>query len=161
MTPFKAGDIGAETNGSTVARLIQFGQRLRRKPGYRWNHIFVVTDDNGSTIEALGRGVVASTVGTRTVLNLGCPAGVDPVKVVDSARSYLGRRYNYIGVVALGVDALLGTNLRWRHNALFCSELGVLALQAGGWPSPKDASEMYPADVVDDLAHLLGTRSGG
>lgn len=149
---WRAGDIGAETNGSRLARLIQLGQRLRRSPSWRWNHIFVVVDDQGGTIEAQGSGVVRSSVGTRTVINLGCPAGVDRLEVVAAARRELGVKYNYLGVILLGVDCVFGTNLHWHSQRVrFCSELAVTALKAGGWRSPRYASETKPADLVDEL----------
>ncbi len=150
---WRPGDLGAETNSSFVARLIQFGQVLHGNRHWHWNHIFVVTTAAGDTVEAMGRGVARGRVGDRKVLNLGCPPGVDRQKVVAFAESKVGVLYNYLGVVLLGIDALFHTRFHTKaRGPLFCSELGAEALAAGGWTSSKSAALEYPADLVDALS---------
>lgn len=155
MTAWRAGDIGATTGSAFVSRLIQTGQRLHGDPFYEWNHIFVVVDSDGGTVEALGRGVARSNVaGHGETLNLGCPDGVDRAKVVEFAVSKLGTEYGYFDDVLLGVDCLTRARLCWRGDSLICSELGALALMAGGWRSPLPAALTMPADLVAALSAL-------
>lgn len=153
MTEWRAGDIGAEHNGSLLAKLIQTGQRLSGDRQWQWNHIFVVATDQGGTIEADSRGVGRSNVGSRACVKLRFPDGVDRAKVVAAAEAAVGTKYNYVGVVLLGIDCLLGTKFHSHGSTLFCSELGARALKAGGWRCKWLASEIKPADLVD----LLGT----
>lgn len=150
--PWQAGDIGAERNSSALARLIQVGQFVYGDRHWRWNHIFVVTDDNGGTVEALGAGVVRSTVGDRTVINLGCPPGVDRLKVVEFAVSKVGTPYDFLDDVLLGFDCLPPhTELHTDGRRLICSELGCEALIAGGWESPRKPALTKPGDLIDAL----------
>ena len=154
---WRPGDIGVERNGSFLARLIQTGQRLNGDTHWVWNHAFVVVDDKGATIEAQAAGVVRGSVGTRDVLNLGCPAGVDRLEVVSYAKSRLGTPYDFWDDVVLGVNCLFGTKFRGADNhRLICSELAALALRAGGWVPPMPTWLIKPADLADEL---LGTKS--
>lgn len=146
------GDIGAERNNSKLARLIQAGQLLWGDRNWHWNHIFVVTDSDGGTIEAAGRGVVRSNVGNRDVIKLRFPDGVERSKVVAFATSKLGTPYDYWADVVLGIDCLFHTRLRGEsQRRLICSELGALALRAGGWTPPIPTWLIKPGDLVDEL----------
>ena len=153
MVSWERGDIGAERNGSFLARLIQFGQLLYGDRNWRWNHIFVVTDSAGSTVEAVGKGVCRGTVAGRDVVKLRFPEGVDREKVAAFAESKLGVKYDYWDDVLLGVDCLPPKTQF--HTAdgdrLICSELGAEALAAGGWVSPKLPALTKPGDLVDEL----------
>lgn len=147
---WQAGDIGAADGTALVSRLIQFGQYIHGDPFWRWNHIFIVTDSLGNTIEATGRGVTRSNVSEhKNTVNLGCPA--DRSKVVEFAESQVGIEYGYLNDVLLGMDCLLGWKWSWRGDSLICSELGALALEAGGWTSPIAPSLTMPADLVREL----------
>ena len=153
MTVWRAGDIGATRGSGFAARLIRFGQRLHGDRYYRWNHIFVVVDDQGGTVEAGGHGVERSNVSKHPeTLNLGCPAGVDRARVAGLAVSKLGVEYGYLDVVLLGIDCLTGAELHLRRgDSLICSQLGALALIAGGWHSPLPPALTMPADLVAAL----------
>lgn len=153
MSTWLPGDIGATTGPAAVSRLIQMGQRLHGDRFYKWNHIFVVVDSTGGTVEALGHGVARSSLMDHgQVLHLGCPAGVDRARVVEFALSKLGVEYGYLDDVLLGVDCLTRARLCWRGDSLICSELGALALEAGGWRSPLPAALTMPADLVAALS---------
>lgn len=156
-TVWRAGDIGAASGNAGVSRLIQTGQRLRGDQYWKWNHIFVVVGDAGQTLEATGNGVAKGHVLRHDqTLNLGCPAGVDRAKVVEYAWSRYGVEYGYVDVVLLGFDCLTHARLRWRGDSLICSELGALALMAGGWASPLPAALTMPADLVAGLTLTKG-----
>lgn len=149
---WRAGDIGAASGTAFVSKLIQTGQRWHGDPDWRWNHIVVVVDDNGNTVEATGSGVTRGHVDRHDlILNLGCPAGVDRAKVVGFAVAHLGVEYGYFDDVLLGVDCLTRARLCWRGDSLICSELGALALKAGGWVSSLPAALTMPADLVRSL----------
>lgn len=142
------GDIGAVSGSAFLSRTIQLGQRLHGDAYWRWNHIFVVVDSDGGTVEAAANGVVRSNVANHgTTLNLGCPTGVDRAKVTEYAVSQLGVEYGYLDVALMGVDCLTHARLHWRGDSLICSELGALALAAGGWTLPEPAALVMPADL--------------
>lgn len=149
---WRAGDIGAASGIAFTDRLIQFGQLLRRDRFWQWNHIFIVVDDNGGTIEAGGNGVARGHVADHpTSLNLGNP--VDRLLTIGFVTRKLGVPYGYLDVVLLGIDCLFGSRLHWRlGKAVICSELASQALIAAGWKSPQAPSLMKPADVVAALA---------
>lgn len=145
------GDIAVETGPSKVDRLIQFGQRIHGCKLWQWNHAIVVINAAGDTIEAGGHGIVRGTIGSRDVAKLRFPAGVDRERVVMFAATQLGVKYNYPGVVLLGVDCLFDTKLHSHGKTMFCSELAAAALNAGGWHSPLIPARTMPADLADEL----------
>lgn len=154
---WEPGDIGVTTGTATISRLIQTGQRIHGDAFWKWNHAFVVVDEAGNTVEALGRGVVCSNVANHgEQLNLGCPAGVDRLKVVEFALSKIGDDYSYTGDVCMGVDCLLRTKLHVHsQHSEFCSELAAEALEAGGWVSPTLPALTMPSTLV---ANMQGFR---
>lgn len=154
---WRAGDVGATTGKAFTSKLIQTGQRWHGDQFWKWNHIFVVVDDDGNTVEALGRGVARGHVSDHgETLNLGCPAGVDRLKVCAFAVAHLRIEYGYTDVCLLGFDCLTHSRLCWRGDSLICSELGALALIAGGWKSPLAAALTMPADLVAGLTLTKG-----
>lgn len=156
-TVWRAGDIGAASGKAVVSRLIQTGQRWRGDQYWKWNHIFVVVDKAGNTVEATGSGVARGHVDrSDQTLNLGCPAGVDRFKVAAYAMAQLGIEYGYLDVALLGFDCLTHARLCWRGDSLICSELGALALKAGGWVCPLPAALTMPADLVAGLTLTKG-----
>jgi hypothetical protein len=146
------GDIVAETNSSFLARLIQLGQWLWGNRNWRQNHILIVVNAQGGTIEAQAAGVVRSTVGTRKLTKLRFPDGVERDKVVAYAEYRLGTPYDYWDDVALGIDCVFRTHFRDTDSKkLICSELGALALSAGGWRHHLPTWQYKPGDLADEL----------
>jgi hypothetical protein len=153
MTTFwTPGDIGVTTGPDFVSRLIQFGQHIHGDAYWKWNHAFIVVDSQGGTIEAQGAGVVHSNVSTHgEMLNLGCPDGVDRLKVVGYAVSRVKTKYSYPDVVLMGIDCLTHARLSW-GGGVICSQLAAECLMEGGWQGLKqDAADTMPADLVDQM----------
>src|SRR5260370_272772 len=89
---WQRGDIGATTGPDFVSRLIQTGQRIHGDAYWKWNHIFIVIDDAGNTVEALANGVCKSNVANhKEQFNLGCPLETDRERVANYATSKLNR----------------------------------------------------------------------
>jgi hypothetical protein len=146
----QAGDIGLCHGTGLLDRTIEFGEKLRGAGSYsQWSHAFVVVSNGGDTIEARSRGVVRSTVGShgKALRIFDCPAGVDRDAVVAKAVESLGIEYGYLQDVLLGIDCLTHWKLHVRGDALFCSELAAICLQAGGWKCPMPPSLVMPSTL--------------
>lgn len=147
------GDIGVTTGSTLTDRVIQLGQHLHGDgAASKWNHAFVIVDNDGGTIEAQAAGVVRSEVSRHPHHVLfECPAGVNRAEVVKFAIQQLGTEYDWIDIVALGIDCLLHTKLHEHTDAWICSELAAAALIAGGWKPPLQPALTMPADLFSEL----------
>ena len=144
---FNPGDVLLVHSGG-FGRVIGLGEAIRGA-GAEWTHAALIVSSAGVTIEAGSSGVGYSSVANHPVhLVLPCPAGVIRRIVLAEARSFVGYKYNYGDLVALGLDCLLGTGFHDSDSGqLICSELVARCLVAGGWKSPKRPSRMMPSDL--------------
>jgi hypothetical protein len=158
----RPGDVMLAHASGTLSSLIAVGERLRLRhlhTGLGWlpTHAGIITDADGSTIEATSAGVVRSSVAAHQRWTyLPCPEGVDRAKVVTCAASMLGWRYDWHDLVDLGVDCLTGAHLHdVAAHQVICSELAALSLVAGGWHCPKAPGEVMPSDLFEWLSPEL------
>lgn len=97
-----------------------------------WSHCAIVDGDQVIEAAALG-GVRARPLAdlvaesSRTAV-LEIPAR-DPASVIAAARSQVGKPYDWMGVIGIGVRRRWQDNDRW-----FCSELIAWAFERSGWP---------------------------
>lgn len=152
------GDLGAAHGTAFTDRLIQTGQRIHGDAFWKWNHVFVVVDDSGGTIEAGGHGLApGNVINHPSALRLPVPTGVcrnDVVKYAQ-AKLALGVKYGYVDVVLMGVDCLTHARLSWGSN-MICSQFGAECWIAGGFAGwSLDPADMMPADVVAQATKSL------
>jgi hypothetical protein len=146
MTVVSAGSIGFARTTGIMGRLIRLGEWLKFRQS-EFNHMFIVSDgvdEKGEPliIQATIRGVTGSaplnTVapgGQFVILTL--PAGVDPQKVLEFAKSQIGTEYGVLTILAIALDIL---SFSWvpafmgsRKPSWICSGLSCEALRFGGW----------------------------
>lgn len=150
---YEPGDIFLTHSNTFYGWLIRFGERIRDgKAASAWNHAGVIVDSSGTTVEAVGRGVVVSHMSAHphsVVIDAGMTPQ-DREQVVSFAKSCVGAEYGYLDVVSIGFRILLRhTPTLHTTDSLICSELAARALEHGGWICPKlDTSEVMPSDLA-------------
>lgn len=151
MTQYLPGTIGVSHSPGVLGRLIRTGEWLHGdgRHASRWNHAYVIVNENGDTIEAGSKGVVNNNVTEHPDrLIIGSPPGVDRAKVVEYAYSHLGVEYGYGTDVLLGFDCITRLKLHLHTDSLICSQLAALCLEFGGWALPEEASLIMPSTLV-------------
>lgn len=99
-----------------------------------WSHVGIVDPRTGHVIEAVaGRGVIQrrldDVIATSSRYELVALPASNPAAVIDAALQQLGKRYDWWGVIGLGVRR------QWQQDdAWFCSELAASAFAAAGEP---------------------------
>jgi hypothetical protein len=151
-----------------IGRAIRIGEWLRYRRGDTYNHVAILdeyvapsdADPYWTVIQAEAHGV---TRGARldTVAPGGfyCivqpPAGADPEKVLEFARSQVGRRYGWVTIASVIVTLLVPFrffDVMW-PDTWICSAVGAECLRAGGWfRSWPDVYQVLPSELWEQMA---------
>ena len=148
----RAGDFLLVHSTGVFPWLIRVGERLHFKgKGSQWSHAALIVSDDGKTIEAQARGVVASTVSAHSVCQV-VDSGLSDAgrqQVCRFAASCLGDEYGYLTLASIVLDLLTPSFLTFRRpKTLICSELVARSLEHGGWICPDlDTSQVMPSDL--------------
>lgn len=155
---FMPGTLVEFEGNAWTDKLIKFGERLRGKKGSQFSHMGIIVDMDGGTVEAVGRGIVKSRVGSRTYKILD-PFHPDDKLAYISCVTYARWcanpkrnskiKYGYLTIISIAIDLIFGGKFSFRSgNTLICSELAAKAAEHGGWICPKlDTSHVMPSDM--------------
>lgn len=149
---YRPGDIALVRNRGIVDLLIRWGTRSR------YNHVRLITDADGSTVEALAKGASRGHVQPGDVVVRPPLTVAEAAKIPHLASWLLGTHYGFLDVAALGL-AQFGITLPSvkrriaRPDRLFCSQLVDYVWTEAGFHAFNDGRE--PQDVSPgDLADL-------
>lgn len=144
------------THGNTwQSKLIQIGQSLRVDKQYcYWNHMAIITDDQGSLVEALNSGVCKTNLSNYQpkeycVLRLQDATDFDRAQMVRWAEKQVGKRYGWITILSLGLSLLTGLKFNFGIDGqMICSGLVAQALFKGNDDFDRALDHMTPADMA-------------
>lgn len=154
---FQPGDIFFVRGDDLFCRAIHLGQRLRfrgRDRGYAaWNHVGIIIDDLGHTVEAFSSGVTTGDlhhyleVYYKVVDVKMSPE--DREQAVNFAERSLNEGYGWFTIVSICLSLLTGTRFSFGFDGEeVCSGLVARALERGWSVFPRDASHLVPADLA-------------
>jgi len=150
----RIGDYGVVSSNGFFAKLIKLGTVSR------WNHAFIYIG-NGQIVEANPTGVTVSPVANypRIAWNMHEELSDDQrAKIVDHAKSAVGRPYNFGIIVMLAFRAVgvkifphVLINYLARHEGYICSELVAECYAEAGFPICQEADLCNPGDLAERL----------
>lgn len=118
-----------------------------------WNHVGLVVDGFGSTIEAFSSGVKYGSLARYRALDYayvstGLSAD-DREQAVGFAESCLNSGYDWVTIASIGLSLLTGARVSVGYDGHeICSGLVARALERGWAVFPRDASHLTPADLA-------------
>lgn len=154
------GDFILTHGDSFYSKLIRFGQRLRfhgKNAGFaHWNHAAMIVGEDGSIIEALGRGVLRRNLsnykGTEYhLVHFGhdIASDDDREQVVKFAEWTMGQEYGWVTIVSIALSLLSGLNFSFGFDGQsICSGLVARALERTNVIFDRSPSHIMPADLA-------------
>jgi uncharacterized protein YycO len=151
------GDFLLVSTTGILAKFIRFGQFLRyhgkMKPFAHWNHAAMVIDEDGSIVEAVGRGVVISNISeykdveyyyVSTHLNK-----QSREQVVAASKNFVKDKYGFVTIISIAMELLTGIKIQFNaSNSIICSAVVSQSLWAGGIIFDRNPYQMMPADLA-------------
>ena len=151
------GDFVLVSSKGILAKFIKFGQFIRyhgeMKPFSKWNHAVMVIDEDGSIIEAVGRGVVISNISeykdveyyyVSTNLNK-----QNRDQTVAACKNFLKDKYGWVTILSIAMELLSGIKIQFTNsNTMICSAVVGQSLWAGGIIFDTNPYQMMPADLA-------------
>ena len=151
------GDFILVSSKGILAKLIRFGQFIRyhgkMKPFSYWNHAAMIIDEEGTIIEAIGRGVVTNSIEdykdveyyyVSTKLNK-----QSRDQTVAACKSFLKDKYGWLTILSIAFELLSGVKLQFTNsNTMICSAVVGQSLWAGGIIFNANPYQMMPADLA-------------
>jgi len=152
------GDFLLVSTTGILAKFIRFGQFLRyhgkMKPFAHWNHAAMVIDEDGTIVEAVGRGVVTSNISeyknveyyyVTTKLNK-----QSRDQTVAACKSFVKDKYGFVTIISIALELLTGIKIQFNSsNSMICSAVVAQSLWAGGYIFDRNPYQMMPADLAD------------
>jgi hypothetical protein len=147
----QAGDIALVHNSGIVDDLIRWGTRSR------YNHVRLIVDDKGNTVEALAHGAQRGHVRPGDLVVSPPMLAIQRHRIPSIATHLLGTPYGFLDVAALGL-AQFGITLPSvkrriaRPDRLFCSQLVDYAWSLAGYHAFTDGrtpQDVSPGDLAD------------
>lgn len=155
---YTPGDIVLCHSTTKLGKLIRFGESLR-DPGVdsHWNHAAIISDADGTMIEAVGKGVRKGSLAAYPD-HIIIPSRLSPEDTAQAlafAESCVGTEYGYLTAASIGLNLLVPWFIHFQSgDTLICSQLVARALEHGGWICPKlDTSHVMPSDLAKWLLH--------
>ena len=156
-TKFTPGDFILVSTNGIAAKLIRFGQFTRyhgkMKPFSKWNHAAMIVDENGTIIEAVGRGVSYGNISeykdveyylVSTKLNK-----QSRDQAIIACKSFLKDKYGWFTIASISLELLTGIKLQFSlNNSMICSAVVAQSLWAGGVIFDRNPYQMMPADLA-------------
>jgi hypothetical protein len=154
---YRPGDFILTHHTTIPAKLIRIGQSIRYhgrlKPYSYWNHTAIIIDEDGSLIEAVGRGVSYGHIRdyeeveyylVHTKLNK-----QSQTQAVEAAKSFLNDAYGWFTILSLTVELLTGIKIQvTQSNTAICSTVVAMSLWAAGFIFDSNPMQMMPADLA-------------
>jgi len=154
---YTPGDFILTHHDTAPAKVIRLGQFIRYHGDMReyahWNHCALVVDEDGTLIEAVGRGWVYGHIDeykdveyyyVRTKLN-----EQSRNQTVAAAKSFLNDKYGWMTIASITLELLTGIKLQFTNqNTMICSAVVGQALWAGGFIFDSNPYQMMPADLA-------------
>ena len=154
---FNPGDFILVSTDGILAKFIRFGQFIRyhgkMKPFSTWNHAAMIIDEEGTIIEAVGRGVSYGHIDeykdveyylVSTKLNK-----QSRDQAVTACKSFLKEQYGWLTIASITLELLTGIKLQFSiNNSMICSSVVAQSLWAGGVVFNRNPYQMMPADLA-------------
>lgn len=154
VTDPQPGDFILTHNSTWSAKLVQFGQKLRYRGAdsryARWNHTALIVDNQGSIIEAIGRGISQTHLSDYKpteyyVVHIDA-SDEDRQEVVAFARACLGESYGWLTLVSIALSLLSGAKFSFGLDGQqICSGLVARSLERTNAIFLPDTSHITPA----------------
>lgn len=154
---FNPGDFILVSTTGILAKFIRFGQFIRyhgkMKPFSTWNHAAMIVDEEGTIIEAVGRGVRYAHIDeyknveyylVNTKLN-----SQSRNQAVAACKSFIKDKYGWFTIVSIAIELITGIKLQFSlNNSMICSAVVGQSLWAGGVIFNRNPYQMMPADLA-------------
>ena len=154
---FNPGDFILVSTTGVLAKFIRFGQFVRYHGDMKtfafWNHTAMIVDENGTIVEAVGRGVRYAHIDeykdveyylVNTKLNK-----QSREQVVAACRSFVKDKYGWLTIASIATELLTGIKLQFSlNNSMICSAVVAQSLWAGGIIFNRNPFQMMPADLA-------------
>jgi uncharacterized protein YycO len=153
---FEPGDFILTKSSGILGKLIRTGQLIRFKGKYaKWTHAALIVGQDGSLIEARGRGVVRSHISAYRkndyhLIRLGEIADErDRQKMVNFAEWCLRYEYGHLTIVSISLCLITGWKFLFgMDRRIICSALVARALERTRVIFDKNPSFIMPADLA-------------
>ena len=154
---FNPGDFILVSTNGILAKFIRFGQFIRyhgkMKPFSTWNHAAMIIDEEGTIIEAVGRGVRYAHIDeykdveyylVNTKLN-----SQSRTQAVAACKSFVKEKYGWFTIASITIELITGIKLQFSlNNSMICSAVVGQSLWAGGVIFDRNPYQMMPADLA-------------
>jgi len=154
---FNPGDFILVSTNGILAKFIRFGQFIRyhgkMKPFSTWNHAAMIIDEEGTIIEAVGRGVRYAHIDeykdveyylVNTKLN-----SQSRTQAVAACKSFVKEKYGWFTIASITIELITGIKLQFSlSNSMICSAVVGQSLWAGGVIFDRNPYQMMPADLA-------------
>ena len=154
---FNPGDFILVSTTGVLAKFIRFGQFVRYHGDMKtfafWNHTAMIVDEEGTIVEAVGRGVKYAHIDeykdveyylVNTKLNK-----QSREQVVAACRSFVKDKYGWLTIASIATELLTGIKLQFSlNNSMICSAVVAQSLWAGGIIFNRNPFQMMPADLA-------------
>ena len=154
---FNPGDFILVSTNGVLAKFIRFGQFIRyhgkMKPFSTWNHAAMIIDEEGTIIEAVGRGVRYAHIDeykdveyylVNTKLN-----SQSRTQAVAACKSFIKDKYGWFTIASIAIELITGIKLQFSlNNSMICSAVVGQSLWAGGVIFDRNPYQMMPADLA-------------
>jgi hypothetical protein len=151
------GDFVLVSTTGILAKFIRFGQFFRyhgkMKPFSHWNHAAMIIDEDGTLVEAVGRGVITSNISeyknveyyyVSTKLNK-----QNRDQVIAACKSFIKDKYGFVTIISIALELLTGIKIQFNsNNSMICSAVVAQSLWAGGVIFNRNPYQMMPADLA-------------
>jgi len=156
-TNFQPGDFILVETGGIAAKTIRLGQLIRyhgrMKPFAKWNHAAIITDVDGTLIEARPTDVTRANISEYTNFSVYVVhTNLDEQsqkQTIAAAESFLNDKYGWITILSIMVQLLTGIKVQISFgNSIICSALVAQSLWAAGVIFSDNTYQMMPADLA-------------
>jgi uncharacterized protein YycO len=151
------GDFILVSTTGILAKFIQFGQFFRyhgkMKPYSHWNHAAMVIDEDGTIVEAVGRGVVTSHISDYTNVEYYYVTTKlnkqSRDQTVAACKSFIKDKYGFLTILSIALELSTGIKMQFTNdNTMICSAVVAQSLWAGGVVFDRNPYQMMPADLA-------------
>ena len=154
---FNPGDFILVSTNGILAKFIRFGQFIRyhgkMKPFSLWNHAAMIIDEEGTIVEAVGRGVRYAHIDeyknveyylVNTKLNK-----QSREQAISACNSFVKDQSGWLTIVSIAFELITGIKLQFSlNNSMICSAVVAQSLWAGGVIFSRNPYQMMPADLA-------------
>lgn len=153
----RPGDFVLTHGSALISKIIRFGQRLRIHGDDReythWNHAALIVDEQGTVIEALGKGITRRSLSDYDpteyqVVRIDA-AKEDRAQAVAFAESCVGQPYAWFTIVSISLSLLTGGKFAFGFEGQhICSGLVARSLERTSAIFNRMPTHIMPADLA-------------